>query len=63
MVLLHQLSFAIKNQLGHPKPPTRGFFLILAGSFWYKAAYNRFFPCMAATYPWFFIIYGIRKLA
>ena len=25
IVLLRQLSFAIKNQLGHPKPPTRGF--------------------------------------
>ena len=23
--LLRQLSYAIKNQLGHPKPPTRGF--------------------------------------
>ena len=23
--LLHQISYAIKNQLGHPKPPTRGF--------------------------------------
>ena len=25
IVLLRQLSYAIKNQLGHPKPPTRGF--------------------------------------
>ena len=25
IVLLCQLSYAIKNQLGHPKPPTRGF--------------------------------------
>jgi len=25
LVLLRQLSYAIKNQLGHPKPPTRGF--------------------------------------
>ena len=24
-VLLRQQSYAIKNQLGHPKPPTRGF--------------------------------------
>ena len=25
IVMLRQLSYAIKNQLGHPKPPTRGF--------------------------------------
>ena len=25
IVLLHQLSYAIKNQLGHRTPPTRGF--------------------------------------
>ena len=25
IVLLHQLSYAIKKQLGHPKPPTRFF--------------------------------------
>ena len=41
--LLGQLSYAIKNQLGHPKPPTRGFgtqngvfCLLLAGSLWHK---------------------------
>ena len=31
-----QLSYAIKNQLGHPKPPTTGLFLLLAGSLWHK---------------------------
>ena len=40
IVLLRQLSYAIKNQLGHPKPPTRGFglglCLLLAGSLWHK---------------------------
>ena len=25
IVMLRQQSYAIKNQLGHPKPPTRGF--------------------------------------
>ena len=43
-------SYAIKNQLGHPKPPTRGLFL--AGSLWQKGAYNRAFPCIEANYPY-----------
>ena len=25
-MLLRQLSYAIKNQLGHPKPPTRSYY-------------------------------------
>ena len=49
--LLRQQSYAIKNQLGHQKPPTRGFgtqiplfiglggiCLLLAGSLWHKTA-------------------------
>ena len=41
--LLRQQSYAMKNQLGHPKPPTRGFgtqnilkvfYLLLGGSLW-----------------------------
>ena len=52
-VYLRQLSSAIKNQLGHLKPPTRGVFcLLLAGSLWHKGAYNRTFLCMEATYPY-----------
>ena len=43
--LLRQLSYAIKNQLGHP-------YLPLAGSLWHNGAYNRTFPCMEANYPY-----------
>ena len=46
--LVRQPSYAIKNQLGHPKPPTTTkypyyfvFCLLLAGSLWHKCAYNR----------------------
>ena len=42
--LLRQQSYAIENQLGHPKPPTRAkyphwgvFCLLLAGSLWHNA--------------------------
>ena len=45
--LLRQQSYAIKNKLGHPKPPTRGFgtqYTPIGG------AYNRNFLCMEATY-------------
>ena len=45
IVLLRQLSYAIKNQLRHPN------FLPYAGSLWNKGAYKRSFPCMEATYP------------
>ena len=59
---LCQQSYAIKNHLGHPKPPTRGFgtqiFLLLAGSIGHKGAYNRTFPCMEANYP---IPYDIKN--
>ena len=58
--LARQQSYAIKNQLGHPKPllgnekyPHWGVFcLLLAGSLWHKGAYNRTFPCMEANYPY-----------
>ena len=50
--LLRQQSYAIKNHIGHPKPPTRVFCLLLAGSLWHKGAYNRTFPCMEANYPY-----------
>ena len=60
--MLRQQSYAIKNQLGHPKPSTRGFgtqntilgvfCLLLAGSLWHKGAYKRTFPCMEANYPY-----------
>ena len=36
--LLRQQSYAIKNQLGHPKPPTRG---ILFNSRWFFMAQGR----------------------
>ena len=37
IVLLRQLSYAIKNQLGHPKPlGLTGLCLLLAGSLWHK---------------------------
>ena len=51
MMLICQLSYAIKNQLGHPKPPT-GLCLLLAGSLWHEDAYNSSFPCMEANYPY-----------
>ena len=52
--LLRQLSYAIKNHLGHQKPSTRGFGTqrqngSLLAPRWF--AYNRTFPCMEATYP------------
>ena len=56
-VLLRQVSYAIKNQLGHPKPPTRGFgtqntprgvfCLLLSGSLWHK---DRWLPCTERSY-------------
>ena len=43
MVLLRQLPYAIKNQLGHPKP--RG--LLLASSLWHK---DSWLPCTKRIY-------------
>ena len=46
-----QLSYAIKNQLGHPKPQLGDIScpkLVLYGI---EAPHNRTFPCMEATYP------------
>ena len=43
----YSVSYAIKNQL-----VAGAFCLLLAGSLWHKAAYNRTFPCMEANYPY-----------
>ena len=45
IVLLWQLSYAIKNQLGHPKPPTRGFGT--QNTLWHK---DRWLPCTERSY-------------
>ena len=56
--LTSQLSYAIKNQLGYPKPPTRGISCLpYTGSLWHKGAYNRIFPLLEANYP-----YAIKKM-
>ena len=56
-----QQSYAIKNQLGHPKPPTRGF-----GT--QNSPIGGYFACSSLVLSFFFgmpelVLYGIRLLA
>ena len=44
IVLLRHFPYAIKNQLGHPKPPTRGSSLVLYG------IRDSWLPCTERSY-------------
>ena len=50
----------LRTRSWHPNPHPNAlerkiplFCLFLTGSLWHKGAYNRTFPCMEATYPYF----------
>ena len=47
IVMLRQLSYAIKNQLKATKAPYKGHFLPFVGSLWHK---DRWLPCTERIY-------------
>ena len=49
IVMLRQLSYAIKNQLKAPKAPYWGHFFLFAGSLWHK---DSWLPCSMHGRPY-----------